>query len=179
MAKMPLESQIDRALRVLAGQTKPVRYIVRPPRPRGGKRRGGVGPRPVKEAVGWAIVDGDLVLERHFDKRTAASRAKAMRAFARGYNPDWDPDERPLRPAPREKLKLPRGYKMRWHRGEFGSAYDVTRADGVYIGPYDTKAAGIAAAVKNARYVRETRVEQARRSAAAKKAARTRKRTKR
>jgi hypothetical protein len=38
MAKMPLESQIDKALAVLAAQTKPVRYIVRKPR-KGGKRR--------------------------------------------------------------------------------------------------------------------------------------------
>ena len=44
MAKMPLESQIDRALRVLAAQTKPVRYIVRPPRPRGGKKRASAWP---------------------------------------------------------------------------------------------------------------------------------------
>lgn len=49
MAKMPLESQIDKALRVLAAQTRPRVHIVRKPRP------AGKGRAKLKSARGYTV----------------------------------------------------------------------------------------------------------------------------
>lgn len=54
-------------------------------------------PRAVKGEIGWDLVSGDLVLERHLPKRMALSRVKAMRAFVSGRKPDWDPDAKRAR----------------------------------------------------------------------------------
>lgn len=91
MAKMPLESQINRAIAVLAAQTKPVRYIVRKPR-RGGKARGGkmrhywVKHRPGRS--GYArdalfVVSRRPIDEYSYVRVEAADAAAARAAFKR------------------------------------------------------------------------------------------------
>jgi hypothetical protein len=136
MAKMPLEQQIDRALAVLNAHTKPVRHIVvqRPPRPRGGKRRG-TAPRCRtcgKATRPWAGLNW------------CPHCMAAVATKPRGGKPRSRTHDRKYSPA------LPAGWST-WE-SPHGTGYHAMAPDGhTLLGPYKHEKDAAAAARQRAR----------------------------